>query len=198
MPLQTSGSISLNDLHVEAGGTSGTQCSINDSDIRGLLTAAANSQMTFSSFYGASANILSTTMTVGNHTEVGQYVSSVSHGYHPNTATLVHASNGTVVFGAMGSNSVGSIQSGATISVLVHNNFLGVRFQIDDNTAVSNSGWTSVQIGSTTYLRTAASFTANATSVNPNSQGQQGTWTWGSVNSANPFGTSGTVSITIA
>ena len=57
MALQSSGQISLNDIHVEAGGTTGTQASINDSDIRGLISAAANSQMTFSSFYGASASI---------------------------------------------------------------------------------------------------------------------------------------------
>lgn len=57
MALQGSGQISLNDLHVEAGGSSGTQASMNDSDIRGLVNASANSQMTFSSFYGASATI---------------------------------------------------------------------------------------------------------------------------------------------
>jgi hypothetical protein len=57
MPLTSSGQISLNDLHVEAGGTTGTQASMNDTDIRGLLGADANSQMTFSSFYGASAAI---------------------------------------------------------------------------------------------------------------------------------------------
>ena len=55
MPLPSSGQISLNQMHVEAGGTSGTQASMNDSDIRGLVSAAANSQMTFSSFYGASS-----------------------------------------------------------------------------------------------------------------------------------------------
>ena len=37
MALQTSGAISLNDIHVEAGGSSGTQASMNDSDIRGLI-----------------------------------------------------------------------------------------------------------------------------------------------------------------
>ena len=34
MALQTSGPISLNDMHVEVGGTSGTLCSVNDADIR--------------------------------------------------------------------------------------------------------------------------------------------------------------------
>jgi len=36
MALQTSGAISLNEIHVEVGGTSGTTCSLNDSDIRGI------------------------------------------------------------------------------------------------------------------------------------------------------------------
>ena len=40
MALQTSGAISLNDIHVEAGGSSGTTCSMNDPDIRGLTAAA--------------------------------------------------------------------------------------------------------------------------------------------------------------
>ena len=55
MALQTSGAISLNEIHVEAGGTSGTQASINDSDIRGLIGKASGVQMSFSEWYGASA-----------------------------------------------------------------------------------------------------------------------------------------------
>ena len=36
MALQTSGAISIDDIHEEAGGTALTECSINDSDIRDL------------------------------------------------------------------------------------------------------------------------------------------------------------------
>lgn len=72
MPLQTSGAISLNDIHVEAGGTSGTQASMNDTDIRGLVNAAANSQMTFSSFYGAS-NVLMSASGNSSYQPTGQY-----------------------------------------------------------------------------------------------------------------------------
>jgi hypothetical protein len=53
MALQTSGAISLNDIHVEAGGTSGTSASINDSDIRGLIDKSSGAQMSFSEWYGA-------------------------------------------------------------------------------------------------------------------------------------------------
>ena len=62
MPLQTSGAISLNDIHVEAGGTSGTTCSINDSDIRSLSPASgytiptgSGTTIDFGDFYGASS-----------------------------------------------------------------------------------------------------------------------------------------------
>lgn len=54
MALQTSGAISLNEIHVEAGGTSGTQASLNDSDIRGLISTASGSEMSFDDWYGAS------------------------------------------------------------------------------------------------------------------------------------------------
>ena len=54
MALQTSGAISLNDIHIEAGGSSGTQASINDADIRGLIGKGSGVQMSFSEWYGAS------------------------------------------------------------------------------------------------------------------------------------------------
>ena len=64
MPLQTSGAISLNDIHVEAGGTSGTNCSINDSDIRALSPASgytiptgSGTTIDFGDFYGASSSL---------------------------------------------------------------------------------------------------------------------------------------------
>lgn len=55
MALQTSGAISLNDIHVEAGGSSGTQASINDSDIRDLISKGSGATMSFNEWYGASA-----------------------------------------------------------------------------------------------------------------------------------------------
>ena len=44
MPLPTSGSLSLNQIHVEAGGTSNTTCSLNDADIRQLINKTAELQ----------------------------------------------------------------------------------------------------------------------------------------------------------
>lgn len=60
MALQTSGAISLNDIHVEAGGSSGTLASINDSDIRGLIGKGSGAQMSFGEWYGASSSVFDT------------------------------------------------------------------------------------------------------------------------------------------
>lgn len=64
MALQTSGAISLNDIHVEAGGSSGSQASINDADIRGLIGKNSGSQMSFNEWYGASAGIFQNTVNL--------------------------------------------------------------------------------------------------------------------------------------
>ena len=73
MALQTSGAISIDDIHEEAGGTSGTQCSINDSDIRSLNEASGktinnttNTTIDFDDFYGASSSGGSGPPTGGN------------------------------------------------------------------------------------------------------------------------------------
>jgi hypothetical protein len=55
MALQTSGQISLNDLHVEAGGSSGSECSFNDTDIRDMIDKSSGSQSSMSEFYGATS-----------------------------------------------------------------------------------------------------------------------------------------------
>jgi len=55
MPLPSSGAISLNDMHIEAGGSSGTQVSLNDSDIRDMISKGSGVQMSFSEWYGASS-----------------------------------------------------------------------------------------------------------------------------------------------
>lgn len=62
MALQTSGAISLNQIHIEAGGSSGTTVSINDADIRGLTAASgytiptgSGTAIDFGDFYGASS-----------------------------------------------------------------------------------------------------------------------------------------------
>jgi len=56
MVLPASGnSLSLNQLHVEAGGTSGTLCSLNDEDIRSIIGVSSNGSQNIQQYYGQSA-----------------------------------------------------------------------------------------------------------------------------------------------
>lgn len=65
MALPSSGAISLNQMHVEVGGSSGTAASINDSDIRGLAFKSSGAQMSFNEFYGKFYNQRSFSFTCG-------------------------------------------------------------------------------------------------------------------------------------
>ena len=80
MALQSSGQITLNDIHVEAGGTSGTQASVNDADIRGLINASSASEIQFTDFYGASAGITLKThgMVINTNANATSYSGSLS------------------------------------------------------------------------------------------------------------------------
>ena len=55
MPLPSSGTISLNQIHVEAGGSSGTTASLNDSDIREMIGKSSGASNSFTDYYGVSA-----------------------------------------------------------------------------------------------------------------------------------------------
>lgn len=215
MPLQSSGQISLDDLHVEAGGTSGTQCSMNDSDIRGLLNAAANSQMTFSSFYGASAGIGQ--VASGNATYASiQYVGVINElmnvrstfsnrsGYATGTPfTLNNRTTEFLRFTYFPSN-----QSGQAWTL-----------ELVDSPASSipsghpaNSGWTTITLSGNgyTYNFNRASAYSYVNSVQQYELGggsgvlcSIGRWTWGhsdhSNGSTNPFpNTNNTTSFTVS
>jgi len=63
MALATSGALTLDQIHIEAGGSTGTTCSLNDTDIRGLTAAAGKTinstqgtTIDFDDYYGASAS----------------------------------------------------------------------------------------------------------------------------------------------
>ena len=72
MALQNSGAISLDDIHVEAGGTSGTSASINDSDIRSMIDKSDGAEASFQEYYGASSQT-HVSGTGGQTTTSGNY-----------------------------------------------------------------------------------------------------------------------------
>ena len=60
------GQIRMNEIHVEAGGSSGTQCSMNDGDIRGIINKSASTQSRMGEWHGASANVFDASQDLPN------------------------------------------------------------------------------------------------------------------------------------
>ena len=150
MPVPGSGAISLNEFHVEAGGSSGTQCSINDSDIRGLIGKSSAAQMSFNEWYGASATQAFTTVKSGHtyHTYTGgrgstQYGFAVGFnspaastgGSTPPTGSISYTGNIVV-----GGTTLGTIQKVAQRHTLIGRT--SIEFEILGTN--SNSGFTNI------------------------------------------------------
>lgn len=169
MALQTSGAISLNDMHIEANNSyhSGTNTSINDADIRGLIGKASGATMSFNEWYGASGTLDTQTVSVGNQPPT-LYTPAI-YGY--SNAPIGAISDGTF-----------NVKSGAAINVLFWTSFNEVDFIIAGTH--SNSGWTTMTIGGTAFNRSSA----NHVTYNNTTR-----WTWANV--TNPFGTSGTKTV---
>ena len=176
MAIPGSGAISLNDFHVEAGGTSGTQCSINDSDIRGLISKSSGAQMSFNEWYGASATVTSFDITSGfSHGSYSGPRGQVRYGF-------TTGFNGVSTLGTStpptGSKSVtGAVLAIGTRAALLAKSFnpsgSQVRFVLAINGTDSNSGFTSMTIARSIY-----SHTLNRTSALYQYLSGQRTWTW--------------------
>lgn len=78
MALQSSGAISLDDIHVEVGGTTGTAVSINDTDVRDLISSTAGTLVDFDDFYGASGITLVADLNTDTGLQVQQEITTFS------------------------------------------------------------------------------------------------------------------------
>tara|TARA_B100000212_G_scaffold332574_1_gene300983 strand:- start:2218 stop:2898 length:681 start_codon:yes stop_codon:yes gene_type:complete len=158
MALQTSGAISLDQIHVEAGGTTGTTCSLNDTDIRNLNEASGktinNTQGTtidFDDFYGAT-NIpnFDISMTVGDFTQTGTgpnygsfssslrgYVVTNYHGYSGSTIGSVNSDSNSNYFGG---NTIKAISLRFASGDTTPTGFNGLRTQVQAaNASIANN-----------------------------------------------------------
>ena len=193
MALPTSGTLTLNEIHIEAGGSSGTACTINDTDIRGLNAASgytiptsSGSAIEIGDFYGASQSL--------------SFVINNGHsGYYGGGASS-YKTNGWAIPGFQSkiTTNLGSINSGSTSSsaffggnavasaYATHHNLTGnvnIIVYIYGTQANTDSVFKGFSVGnsvatSPTYLRSdAGSYNVTSNSVN----GQTATrWIWDS------------------
>lgn len=194
MALPTSGALTLNAIHIEAGGSSGTTCSLNDTDIRGLTAASGRTinstqgtNIDFADFYGASAVTtaadVSLTMTIGgaSSTSTVQYVGTTRIRYrgYDNSGTY---DSSVTSFGSLSTSSFTNYFGGNTINEIYNfgtsyssvssgpygNVKLLLRINAG-NVSNSNSSFKQMVIGSTTYNRTDATYSADSS---------LSSWTW--------------------
>jgi len=89
MGTPASGTITLNEVHVEAGGSSGSQASFNDSDIRLISGSNQNTQFSMSDMYAKAADFVqSGTVGTGSVTFTQSYISITTYyrGFQANTS----------------------------------------------------------------------------------------------------------------
>ena len=197
MALPTSGALSLDAIHVEAGGTTNTTASLNDTDIRGLTAAAGKTinstlgtTIDFDDFYGASSAPTNPTVTVGTgtfsffsvayryrgymgFTPSGQllpvYFPLTGQALSPTTATGFL--NGNTILGAFV-----LVSTTTLVNISALNLYVGTAAGSISNT--NSSAFTSFTVGSTTFSRSAAGFTEALSDPTPHV-----IWRWD--NSAN-------------
>jgi hypothetical protein len=185
MAVPSSGQISLNDFHVEAGGTSGSACTLNDADIRGLISKGSGAAMNFGEWYGASGSV---------HTTAFVSVYQASQ-YTPSSGFLESGGQGS-----MTDNTIASYGSGnqTTIKITQLRNYAGTLiFGLEPSSGTydaGNSGWTTLNVY---YGQTNASGSADLsiarTSMNYNGNSSGATWSInGSYATGTVFGESNT------
>ena len=164
MALQTSGTITLNDIHGEAGGSSGTACTLNDSDIRGLIGKSSGASMFFNEWYGAAASVTipftpaSRTYAYGG---ASTYRRSGVHYHTPstNSGTLYGSFTGTT-------SSTGLFGGNSIIEIFTqHHNLTGTgSFSINFNGTISNTdaaAFNRLTVNGTTIYRSDMSYSFN-------------------------------------
>ena len=116
MALPTSGALSLNAIHIEADGTSGTTTSLNDTDIRGLtaasgrtINATQNTEIDFADFYGARGVTEIVIPTGTSNRTILKYATENASGYGGATVYGYAFSDGSSISGSglSGSNGLG-------------------------------------------------------------------------------------------
>ncbi|BCV03311.1 MAG: hypothetical protein CM15mV64_560 [uncultured marine virus] len=166
MATPSSGAISLYQIHVEAGGVSGTACTMNDPDIRLIAGVGSGATASFSTYYNRAADA-SFTMTVGHRsvTTSGQYSSTTNvwRGYWGGTFVSGVSSPSGGAFGGLSPTSNSDYLGNNTIQIIQTNGTVGgttSTFTIAVNAVVANNdnAFKSVVVNGTTYNRSGLTY----------------------------------------
>ena len=194
MALPSSGAISLNEIHVEAGGSSGTTCSMNDADILDIKDFSSNTARGLNAWYGAKAKWI-ITMTTGQTTVVtagSDYVAGNTEryrGYNGSSGTRPATNN---TYGSMNDYQDADYLNNKTIYAFQVNGSssqtqpaaTAMSLQCADGCSNSDAAFKKVKINSSTYNRSDATYSDSSI--------EQWTWSLGTQNV--PNNTTGAIS----
>tara|TARA_R100001460_G_scaffold27199_1_gene54871 strand:- start:1760 stop:2293 length:534 start_codon:yes stop_codon:yes gene_type:complete len=145
MAVPSTGAISLNDFHVEAGGSNNSQCSLNDADIRDLIDKSSGATMSFNEWYGASGILWEVTLTNGETGNKNDQVRGfIQNGGYPSAGSL---SDTTIDFA-----------NGATCGGIYWVNANSGLLFFDSGANTTQNSFTTMKIGSATFNQSDAGF----------------------------------------
>lgn len=205
MALPSSGSISLNEMHQEVGGSSGTQVSLNDSDVRGLIGKASGASMSFNEWWGASAVKWQFNVTARDSDQntpsplgydsycIGKSCSQYDRvGYSTYGDRTALNNSVTHNYGST-TDTTCDFKSGAVLKKLNWHDLLGTTLTLELAGSQTNAGFTTMTIGSTSFSRSSAT---HSTGTNTRLNATTTTWTWSVATNPLPPNTTRTVTFT--
>ena len=169
MATPASGTISLNQVHVEAGGSSGSQCSFNDSDIRSICASGLGTSLSMSNMYSRAADFQASATVGYGSTHFQQGYANFTTNYKGFVAGITSPANlsPTSESDYMGGGTIGHV----AISEISTNYFVHT-FMISCGSMPSssvpnddNNVFNSVVVGSTTFDRGAFSFSSSSNTI---------------------------------
>ena len=152
--IPSSGTIRLDQIHTEAGGTSGTACSLNEADIRGLIGKSAGTLMSFSEWYGAAAEFTVQFTQTNWSTNLPGAASNQNYGWqtYNNRGAATTAVSKSSFFG--GANVVGYWFN----QVQPNNNLAYLYLDVDGTVANSDDSFAAVSVNGTSYSRSSLTY----------------------------------------
>lgn len=209
MALPLSGNpMSLNQIHVEAGGTSNTQVSINDADIRGLTAATGltiptgnQTEISLGNFFGATSIVWEFSVTAADSDEntaspqgydsycIGKSCSQYDRLGYSTYGDRTQPSNNVADNYGSTTDTTCDFKSGAVLKKLNWEDLLGANVTLELAGSHTNAGFTTMTIGSTSFSRSSATYSSGTnTRINETTT----KWVWATLSQSttgggNPF-----------
>lgn len=177
MTLQSSGAISLSQVHVEAGSGATATVSLNDADVRNMAFVQSG-QISLSNLHGKAREVYTATVTTAASAYRGVQSSMPSNGSSGSVAYAGSISDNTFDPAVQFSVAFSSTDSTAGVieDLFTHNSYSPTYLRIySHGSAVSNAGWSSINASQTDYSKTQ---TRTGASYSYSSGGGYTQWQW--------------------